>query len=574
MNKLIADVLARFNFRISFKMKLILVFLVSMLLMITISLSNIYVQRVAFNKLNQMSETTIVANDILKPTQEITDLLTNYFIDPSEIKRSQIKKDFEMITKDENSLKKMIQSPDGRNSFISLENLLITYHDIATEIKKKADNPKADEKFDYNEKNNELKNTRDYIKDSIQEIINFELSYYQELKVKVNRQTNFIVTISLLILVIIGGLCITTVTIYLTRIANSISKIAYSAQKISAGDLQVPTIQVNSNDEISILANSFNKMVENLKEILGKIIDSGSQVTKSVRLLKDSTEQTTRASQQIAATIQEVSRGAAEQSEESLKTVQVIAKLLEVNQKISQNTIQVLDVAGNAANTAEEGHLKVTGLINQTKIIEKEFDAIQAVTQILKSRSEAIGEILQLITQTSEQTNLLSLNASIEAARAGEYGRGFAVVAEEIRKLADGSAQAVNDISRLLNEIQSESLQVASRMESGFQEVKVGMDIAEDVRVNFGKIVDTSKEADYGVKSITSEIQKMVEELKKVEEMSQNIAAIAEESSAGSEEVAASAEEQTAILEEVSNSASMLANMADELQSVIKKFNL
>lgn len=169
---------------------------------------------------------------------------------------------------------------------------------------------------------------------------------------------------------------------------------------------------------------------------------------------------------------------------------------------------------------------------------------------------------------------MLSLNASIEAARAGEYSRGFAVVAEEIRKLADGSAQAVDDITKLLNEIQSESLQVADRMVIGVQEVKVGLDMAEEVQVNFGEIVDTSKDADYGVKNITNAIQKMVQELLKVEEMSQSIAAIAEESSAGSQEVAASAEEQTAILEEISSSASMLSNMADELQSVIRKFNL
>ena len=130
-------------------------------------------------------------------------------------------------------------------------------------------------------------------------------------------------------------------------------------------------------------------------------------------MLTNSTEQTTRASEQIAATIQEVSRGAAEQSEESQKTVQVITQLLEVT-RISESAVQVLTVAGKAANAAEEGHTKIAGLINQTNIIEKEFDSIQSVTDVLKSRSEEIGEILQLITQMSEQTNLLSLNASIE----------------------------------------------------------------------------------------------------------------------------------------------------------------
>lgn len=574
MPKLLAGIVARLNFQISFKMKLVFVFLISMLLIITVSLASSYAQRIAFGKLNRMSETTILANEMLQPTQEIAELLPNYFLNSNASEREQIEKDLATITKDQRLLNKMVQSSGGRKSLQSLGNLFASYQEISAQILEKADNPRVDEKFDYNEKHNELKNTCGYIKDNIQELINIELSYYQELKARVDRQTNLMNMISLLIFIIIGGLCTATVTIYLTRVADSISKIAYTAQKISDGDLQVETVSVSSKDEISILANSFNKMAENLHEILWKIIDSGSQVTKSVKLLKDSTEQTTQASQQIAATIQEVSRGAAEQSEESLKTVQVITQLLEANQEISEKVVGVLAVAEKAAGAAEEGHLKLTGLITQTQVIQQKFNSIQSVTEVLKSRSEAINEILQLITQTSEQTNLLSLNASIEAARAGEYGRGFAVVAEEIRKLADGSAQAVNDISRLLNEIQSQSLQVASQMETGVREVQAGLDIAEEVRVNFGKIVDTSREADSGVKNITKEIQNMIEELKKVEEMSQNIAAIAEQSSAGSQEVAASAQEQTAILEEVSNSASILANMADELQSVIRKFKL
>ncbi len=574
MNKLLAGIVARLNFRISFKMKLVFVFLISMLLIITVSLASSYAQRVAFGKLNQMSETTMIANEMLKPTQEIAEVLPNYFLNPNPSDRGQIEKNLAAITKDERLLMKMVQSSSGRKSLQSLGNLLASYQEISAEILTKVDHPKADEQFDYNEKHNDLRNTCDYIKGNVQELINIELSYYQELKGKVDFRTHLIEMISLLILFVIGGLCITTVTIYLTRIADSISKIAYTAQKISAGDLRVETIRVHSNDEIAILAESFNKMVENLHEILGKITQGSTQITQSVKLLRDSTEQTTRASQQIAVTIQEVSRGAAEQSGESQKTVQVITQLLEANRKMSENIVRVLAIAENAANTAEEGHSKLTGLITQTHVIQKEFDSIQSSTEGLKVRSEAIGEILQLINQMSEQTNLLSLNASIEAARAGEYGRGFAVVAEEIRKLADGSAQAVNDIGRLLNEIQGEALHVADQMVIGVQEVKVGMDIAQDVQVNFGKIVDTSKEADYGVKNITGEIQKMVEELRKVEEMSENIAAIAEQSLAGSQEVSASAEEQTAILEEVSNSASMLASMADELQGVIKKFNL
>jgi hypothetical protein len=99
MNKLLADILSRFNLKISFKMKLILVFLITMLFIIMIGLSYICAQRIAFGKLNQMSETTIVANDIITPTQAIPDLLSNYFLDKSQSKKSQILNNMAIIKK-------------------------------------------------------------------------------------------------------------------------------------------------------------------------------------------------------------------------------------------------------------------------------------------------------------------------------------------------------------------------------------------------------------------------------------------------------------------------------------------
>ena len=196
------------------------------------------------------------------------------------------------------------------------------------------------------------------------------------------------------------------------------------------------------------------------------------------------------------------------------------------------------------------------------------------MTDILKQRSEDIGEILQVITQIFEQTNLLSLNASIEAARAGEFGRGFAVVADEVRKLAEGSAKAVGDITSLLQEIQNKSAQVAEGVQAEVEDVRVGTRLAEEARIAFDKILDTSKETDSHVKDIVQDIHNMITEIKKVEELSQTIAAIAEQSSASSQEVSASTEEQTASSEEIVSSALALSNMAKDLESMIQYFKL
>jgi hypothetical protein len=137
----------------------------------------------------------------------------------------------------------MVQSQDGLSSLASLENLLVTYNEITADIVKNIESPTPDPNFNYSGKRDELRNNRDYIKGNVQELINFELNYYRKLKAELDRQTNLVGMISLFVLIIVGGLCITVVTIYLNRIANSISKIAYTAQKISAGDLQVQSIQ-------------------------------------------------------------------------------------------------------------------------------------------------------------------------------------------------------------------------------------------------------------------------------------------------------------------------------------------
>lgn len=178
------------------------------------------------------------------------------------------------------------------------------------------------------------------------------------------------------------------------------------------------------------------------------------------------------------------------------------------------------------------------------------------------------------MTEMAEQINLLSLNASIEAARAGEYGAGFAIVANQVRKLADGYANAVDNISEILSEIQNESLEVNRKMSLGMEEVVAGAELAHEARTAFEKIVDTSTEADSKVKEISLEIQKMVEEVKKVLEMNENIAAIAVESSAESEEMAVAAEEQTAASEQILSSAALLHQMAEGLQGLVRQFKL
>jgi methyl-accepting chemotaxis protein len=581
--------------RRSLKAKLIGGLLLIVLVLGGVGIGSYIALRSVITQLNTMTETTIIANDLIAPALAIPEQLNQFFLLKKDESRQEISDNLAILQKDVDLLKTQVWDEDGAGLVDSLANIIQTYRERIDEafnyLDKQQDSTAAAAAGDgadvkkigglvqntiqgFHERSAEVKKTGGFIKDTVQELIATELNYYRKVKAMLDRRLNQLGFLILGILIVTAGLSTLLAGLYLTKITGTISRLAYAAQRIAAGDLRVEDVGVTSRDEIAILANSFNKMSENLQQLIGKIGASSAQVAVSARFLQESADQSTRASEQIAATIQQISLGATEQSHESQKTVDVVNELLAGNEKISANAGRVLETSEKATQAAALGNQKIAGLISQIGVIEEKFGAIQTVTDSLRQRSDEIGEILGAITQISSQTSLLSLNASIEAARAGEYGRGFAIVADEVKKLAEGSEQSVIDITQILEEIQRLSEQVAASILAGVKEVKNGNAVAQEARVAFQAIVNTSLEVEQQVKQMTEEIQKMVGEIKNVEGMSQTIATIAEESSASSEEVAAAAEEQTAGLEEILSSASTLSRMAVELRETVQQFSV
>ncbi len=558
-----------FRYKESLKVKLILGLFIIAFLMALVVLSLYLMFTHQLNRLDEMVHNTITANDITKPLKEISSELSNFFVfrKSGEVKDIQAK--VRQIKSNVSYLKKQITYEPGVDSVTALQGLVQMYAESVDEAVQNGAKTEST-----NERLAEINQLGGFVRDLAQKLITVELDHYHILKAELEKQKSQVGIILSIFIVLTVSLSLIGATIYLNHIAGSISLLASAAQNIAEGDLRIGEIKVKSNDEIAVLSRSFNKMVINLRALFSQIGVCIVEVANSADLLKSSVAQSSQTSGQIALTIQELSHGAAEQSLESQKTVQVVNLLYQGDQKILHDALEVTKKAAEANEAAIVGDEQISGLIEQIQVIEDEFLMIKTVTDNLQQRSQEIGRILEMITEMAEKTNLLSLNASIEAARAGENGRGFAVVAVEIRKLAEGSSQAVNNISALLNEIQDQTQEVVGLMATGVEKVQTGSKMIADSRAVFTRIVDTSKTADLRVKNITNAIQEMVAEIKKVEMMSESIAAIAEESSAGSQEVAASVEEQTAGMEEISNSAVKLANMADALQNMVMQFKL
>jgi methyl-accepting chemotaxis protein len=559
----------------SLKGKLIAVFLAIVILMGGISIGAYFSMKSVNNKLNTMADAMILANNIKVLSGQVPNLLSDYFLKESDQSKSAVQNKTDQIKAEIKRLKNYVHDKDGLNSVDSLTALMSNYRQaIRQTTSLLSQKYEGDIGKEYVSRSSNVKMIDGFINDEVQNLITTELGYYHKLKADLDRTTAITGFLVFIAIIIIGGFVAFGSFFYLNKVIGALSKVAGSARDIAGGNLRIAEMKVESDDEVAVLAQSFNKMGQNLRELIGRIAESSTQVTDAAEFLKTSADQSTRASEQIALTIQQVSQGASEQAVESQKTVTVVNELLNENEKVFQNALSVSAAAKKADNTAQMGYENINRLITQIKVIEEEIISAQAKSDILKQRSEEIDDILHLINGMAEQTNLLSLNASIEAARAGELGKGFAVVADEVRKLAEGSTQAVKGIAQLLQEIRTEATQVAGQMLSGVEKVKIGTAIAEETQRAFDLIVNTSNETDEGVNQITKEIEKVIQELKKVAEMNETIAAISEESSAGSQEVAAATEEQTASLEEITGAANTLSNMAADLQKIVQRFQL
>lgn len=376
-------------------------------------------------------------------------------------------------------------------------------------------------------------------------------------------------------------------------------------------------------DAINASADTRIKVVVKLKQVTEKLMESGAYLSQA-------SEQASQATQQIAASSQQVAKGAADQAttlQDTMKSIEQLsnaidqiargaqeqAQLMEKNTQmvnhvysaiteVSTNAQHAAEGARVAAQSAEKGAVMSRQTVKGMENIKKTMDAASAKVNGLGERSKEIGKIVAAIDDIADQTNLLALNAAIEAARAGEQGRGFAVVAEEVRKLAERSSKATEEIAELINGIQIGVSDTISAMQKGTQEVDGGYDMVNQAGQSLDEILERSKDMGTQVEHISSAVQQLnamsVEMVKLSDSISaiveQNtastqqmaatareisgaivgVAGVAEENSAATEQVSAAAEEISAQMHQVVDSSHTLNEMSDDFQKLVEGYKL
>ncbi|MBM6619523.1 methyl-accepting chemotaxis protein [Bacillus suaedaesalsae] len=382
-----------------------------------------------------------------------------------------------------------------------------------------------------------------------------------------------IIFYSLILVLIVVGL------VFAILIIRSIVKPMYvmtkSLEEIANGEGDLTReLVISSKDELGMMANSFNKMITNLRGLIQQVGYNADQVAAAAEELTASSEETTRATEQISSTVQEVAMGSEKQVASLKETSHTIHQLSTTVTSIADSSEQATKTAELASQNTVAGNEAIVNIIAQMNGINETVNQLSLDVTRLGERSNEISEIIQTITGIADQTNLLALNAAIEAARAGEHGRGFAVVSDEVRKLAEQSASSAQQISQLIETIQLDTTRTVHSMNETTTKVSEGISLVQSAGNSFRQIQHSISEVSLQIKDVSHSIMdmrvgtdSMVQDIKTFE-------SISELTDSGTQEMASVTEEQVASMEEIAASSASLSQMAEELQILIGKFKV
>jgi len=333
------------------------------------------------------------------------------------------------------------------------------------------------------------------------------------------------------------------IAIFITR---SITKpIKEISQQIAAGDLS-SEIKLQSNDEIAQLIREMKKMNDGLRNVILQV--------------RENSEELTTASSELSATSQQVSSGTQQQSDAASSMAAAVEEMTVSINLINEHAHEAYEISLESSRLAVDGGNVIRETVAEMHKIADTVTDSSKVVEDLSTKSQQISHVVQVIKDVADQTNLLALNAAIEAARAGEQGRGFAVVADEVRKLAERTAQSTLEIAKITDQISSGISSALNGMKAGVESVNAGLLKAEKA----GNSID---QINAGAQKVVTSVNDISSALKEQSIVSADIAQ-------NVEKIASMAEANHAAVDETAKTAQHVEKLAGGLYDVVARFKI
>ncbi len=372
-----------------------------------------------------------------------------------------------------------------------------------------------------------------------------------------------------------GVLLIVVVVLFIISesITKGIRKVLDVVEKVSEGVL-TEKVNVNTNDEVGQLASGINNMGNNLKLMVYQITDMSERIASSTEEISATSESNKSSMEEIVGISDDIQEKTSEQMQMIDEAVEFISQINNGIKEIALYSENVTSKSHDSTEIAKAGGKSVKDAIDSINNIKATVMETSNIVDILQEKTEVIDKVITVITGIAEQTNLLALNAAIEAARAGEVGKGFAVVASEVKKLANQSAEAAEEIRKIIVGIQDEAKNVTVSVDKGIKEVEKGVAISRNAGEALEKIIKAVYDTTEMVTKITASTE---EQSASSEESMRIINEISIQSSSNNEvsmKISNEAKNRLAGVKEIVEGVNNILGSAEMLNSMVEVFEI